>query len=73
MLSCASNASLRANARGSISSKSGRPVICQATPKMAERMQQIALVGTASALLSLVRARFDCRCNRIGFASNGST
>ena len=59
MISCASNVSMKTNARGSISTKSNRAVICQATPKMVERLQQIALVGTASALLSLVRGRFD--------------
>ena len=72
MISCASNASLRSNARDSSPTKSNRAVICQATPKMVERMQQFALVGTASALLSLVCCRFDCRGrngNRVGFSA----
>ena len=47
--------SMKAMASTSIPSRA--TVVCKAAPnKMIERMQQAALIGTASALLSLVRA-----------------
>ena len=58
MISCASKASLKTNVAGQSSTNSNRAVVCRATPKIAERMQQIALIGTASALLSMVRGLF---------------